>query len=160
MKNTELTARLSELARNPTPEYLEVKERWKNVKHTIRVNGKWRPEGAITGLLSLYEQLRCADPSLPPLPRPELFEPEMLNRMFGIPLEAFGIRSPLRGKPGRPNTTQDLADFAHARRSQMAWKDIYIEWKRLFQTDDREVTTATFIEAHRRHYRCHKPKGV
>jgi hypothetical protein len=152
MNRSELTARLSELARNPTPEYLTVKERWKNVQHIVRVNGKWRPEGAITALLSLYEQVRFADPSLPPLPQPDLFGPEMLNRMFGIPLEAFGDRFHLGGRIGRPITTKDLADFAHERRKTMTWKEIAADWKQHFPDDPRKATDRNFLEAHCRHY--------
>ena len=58
-----------------------------------------------------------------------------------------------RRKPGRPSTTGDIADFAHARLDNSAWKDILQEWKSLHPNDSRALTLSKLREAHRRHYR-------
>jgi hypothetical protein len=147
--------RLIECSNNPTPEFIAIKQQWQGFKHTVRIDGKLRLEGYITFLLSNYELLRCVDPTLPLLPRPHLFEPETIAWMWGIPIEELGCRkaSGKIGKPGRPKTTRDLAEFANERRPNTTWKDIFSEWKRLHPDNSRGITQEKIEEAHRRHFR-------
>lgn len=155
LPSEELTERLTRLLRDPTPEVAEVKSRWEGVTHTVRNDGKWRLEGFVTWFTYFHEHLRLVDPSLPPLPPPHCFEPASIARLFGIPPEQFGLR-PLFGpvgKPGRPKTTQDIADFAFDRRPAMTWKEIYAEWKRLHPHDLRATNWQRFRDAYRRYYR-------
>jgi hypothetical protein len=53
-------------------------------------------------------------------------------------------------KLGRKNTTQDIADFAAARRPQMSWKDIAHKWNQKHQ--DRHVNDQKVRDAWRRRY--------
>ena len=146
----EVRAGLVTLSKSPTPEYEAVKERWEGFEHTVRINGKWRLEGFVTWITYQHELLRCVDPSLPPSPRPHLFEPKVIAFMFGIPPEDLGYRSGKIGKPGRPTTTSDLAEFAYDRRPRLTWKDIFTEWKRLHPKDTRNITPDKIKEAFRR----------
>lgn len=149
----ELRAGFVALMKSPTPEYNAVNQRWAGFDHILRINGKWRLAGFITWFTHLNELLRCVDPSLPPIPRPHLFEPKVIAFMFGIPPEELGCRSGKIGKPGRPTTTRDLAEFAHERRPHVMWKDILTEWKRLHQQDTRNITLDRMKDAYRRAYK-------
>lgn len=151
MTPKELSAGLVALTKSPTPEYLAVKKRWEGFEHTIRINGKWRLEGFVTLITHQHELLRCVDPSLPLIPA-HLFEPKVIAFMFGIPPEELGCRSGKLGKPGRPPTMTDIADFANERRPKVMWKDIFDEWKRLHPNDTREITFGKMKEAHARVY--------
>src|SRR5262249_34994762 len=53
-------------------------------------------------------------------------------------------------KPGRKNTTKDIADFAEARHQQSTWKEITAEWNR--QHPHREFTHSQVRDAWRRRY--------
>jgi hypothetical protein len=53
-------------------------------------------------------------------------------------------------KPGRKNTTKDIADFAEARHRQMTWKDISEEWNR--KHPNQRVTHHKVRDAWRRRY--------
>lgn len=56
------------------------------------------------------------------------------------------------GKPGRPTTTRDLAEFAYDRRPLLPWKEIAVEWKRLNPQDTRKITLNKIKDAYRRAY--------
>ena len=57
------------------------------------------------------------------------------------------------GKPGRRNTTMDIADFAAVRRERgLTWNEIFVEWKQQYPDDDRVKSPETLREAYRRHY--------
>lgn len=57
------------------------------------------------------------------------------------------------GRPGRKNTTSDIADFALARRKMgMTWKDVFREWQTAFKSDKRMRTSHQIREAYRRHH--------
>lgn len=56
------------------------------------------------------------------------------------------------GKPGRPTTTRDLAEFAYDRRPDLTWKEIAAEWKRLYPQDTRKITPHIMQDAYRRAY--------
>ncbi|MEK6262768.1 MAG: hypothetical protein AABP62_29575 [Planctomycetota bacterium] len=163
MTPDQLHARLKECRKCPPPEYEAVKERWKGFTHTVRINDKWRFEGFITYLMHNFELLRSIEPSLPVIPPPHLFDPKGIARLFGIPIEELGLRGPSGkiGKPGRPATTRDVADFAHERRPYVTWKDIFAEWKRLHPLDPRDITPEKIKDAFRRVY-CGKdgPKRI
>ncbi len=59
----------------------------------------------------------------------------------------------IMGKPGRKNTTQDIADFSAIRRLRlMTWKQIFDEWQQHHPNDVRVKGTETMREAYRRHY--------
>ena len=152
---TELRTPLVACVGEPTPEYLAVKSQWEGFKHTIKINEKWRIEGFITWITMRLELLRCVDRSLPPTPSPDLFRPEVIARMFGIPPEELGCRNSFGkiGKPGRPATTRDLAQFALERRPKFTWKEIATEWKTLHPNDSRNITAEKIKDAYRRAYR-------
>lgn len=159
MTPKELRAGLVALSKSPTPEYKAVMQRWEGFEHTVRINGKWRLEGFVTWITYQHELLRCVDPSLPPIPRPHLFEPKLIAFMFEIPLEELGCRSGKIGMPGRPTTTRDLAEFANDRRPRLTWKEIATEWKRLHSQETREITPDKMKEAHRRAYSPLRKQG-
>lgn len=57
------------------------------------------------------------------------------------------------GKPGRRNTTMDIADFAAVRRERgITWNEIFVEWKQQYPDDDRVKSPETLRDAYRRHY--------
>ena len=57
------------------------------------------------------------------------------------------------GKPGRRNTTMDIADFAAVRRERgITWNEICVEWNQKYPDDDRVKSSETLREAYRRHY--------
>ena len=56
------------------------------------------------------------------------------------------------GKPGRKNTTMDIADFAAVRKQRMTWNEIFVEWKQQNPDDERVKSPETLREAYRRHY--------
>jgi hypothetical protein len=53
-------------------------------------------------------------------------------------------------KPGRKNTTKDIADFAAARRGKQTWKDTAQEWNK--KHPDRHVTANKVRDAWRREH--------
>lgn len=64
------------------------------------------------------------------------------------------------GKPGRQNSTKDIADFAAVRRERgMTWKQIFVAWKRQYPDDKRVKNRDTIREAYRRHYGDKAGKG-
>ena len=56
------------------------------------------------------------------------------------------------GKPGRCNSTKDIADYAADRKAEMTWNEIFHEWKGTRPDDSRVKSAATIREAYRRHY--------
>jgi len=146
----DLSSRYRAFIKAPTPEYLAVKRHWRGFKHTVCINGKWRIEGFITWFTKEYELLRCVDPSLPSALSPDLYKPETIARMFGIPPAELGC--PEKGKPGRPSTMEDVAKFAFDRRPNVRWKEIVSEWKQQNPQDSRKVTEAKMKDAYRRKY--------
>lgn len=60
------------------------------------------------------------------------------------------------GRPGRKNTTADIAEFANARRPHKTWKEILGEWRTAFPDDTRVTSEKQIQEAWRRHYRKKK----
>lgn len=54
------------------------------------------------------------------------------------------------GKPGRPNTTEGLADFAKARRPDVTWQEIATEWNRIHP--DEKTTKEKARGAHNRKF--------
>jgi len=130
----------------------EVQERWGGMKHTTRVNGVWRIEGYITFLLHQYELLRTVDPALPPTPPPHCLNPRDVAQFFNIPPVELGLVG-LKGKPGRRRSTDDIADFVHARFPRMTYKEIYTAWKAVHPNDQRVTSWEMMRAAYRRKYR-------
>ena len=56
------------------------------------------------------------------------------------------------GRPGRKNTTMDIADFVAVRKDLMTNNQMFAEWKRNFPNDERVKGTESLREAYRRHY--------
>ncbi len=56
------------------------------------------------------------------------------------------------GKPGRRNTTQDIADFVAVRKHVMTYNQMFDEWKQKHADDERVTGTESLREAYRRHY--------
>jgi hypothetical protein len=159
MTPKELAAGLVALSKSPTPEYLAVMQRWEGFSHTVRINGKWRLQGFITWLMHSPELCRCVDPSLPPFPALHLFTPKVIAHLLSIPPEEVGCRSGKIGKPGRPQTTRDIAEFGNDRLPNMTWKEIATEWKRLHKQETRDITADKMKDAHRRAYRLLRKQG-
>lgn len=67
----------------------------------------------------------------------------------------IAVRRPTQGKPGRKDTTDDIAAFADVRKqSGMTWKAICSSWKREYPNDPRTktLTWKKVRETWRRHY--------
>lgn len=56
------------------------------------------------------------------------------------------------GKPGRKNTTGDIAEFANGRRPRKGWKAILGEWRTLYPNDTRVKNWQQIRDAWRRRY--------
>lgn len=69
----------------------EVKQRVADANHVVKVNGKFRIEGYITLLMSQYELLKSANPSLPPVMPLHCFAPRTISGLFGVPLAELGV---------------------------------------------------------------------
>lgn len=63
------------------------------------------------------------------------------------------------GRPGRKNTTKDIAEFVAVRKDLMTFNQMFAEWKRNFPNDERVKGPETLREAYRRHYGDKKGKG-
>jgi hypothetical protein len=64
-------------------------------------------------------------------------------------------RCDVGGRPGRRATTEDIASFAHLRRTRKdppTWKEIYSEWRTANPNDERITSWQNIRDAHRRYY--------
>jgi hypothetical protein len=76
-----------------------------------------------------------------------------VNDADGDDIEVADLRVNQAGKPGRKNSTSDIAAFALARRRERkSWKEIFHEWRAAFPKDTRVRRPSDIREAYRRHF--------
>jgi len=89
------TNRITEALSNAEPgsEIDNVQNRWNGFEHSVQQSSKWKLEGFITYFQHCHEMMRAIDPSLPSTLPARCFDPAWVAKVFGIPVEDFGVES-------------------------------------------------------------------
>ena len=153
MKSEAFHSQIGDALRNrePDSDLDRVVDKWKDRSIVVKENGRWK----LSGLIQIFEQaheILCAvhpatDPTLPP----QCYDPVSLADFFNIPRKEL-VRGADKRRSGRPRDTQDIADYADARRPDQTWDQIYVEWKRDYPDCTRVKSSETVREAWRREY--------